>query len=272
MSLALSLYRLGFRLGALVAPEATADRLLNLFLTPLPRSAPSQWSDAVTPSARPVRFRKHALEGWAFGEGPTVLLVHGWGGAASQLEAFVGPLVAAGRRVVAFDGPAHGKSPEKSTNLLEFAELVAEVGGQEGATAVLGHSFGAAAVLYGIQLGFAPERVALVSSFSSSEKNLARFGDVLGLGEDIRGRLHTRVERFFEGHDEGWVLHNLVGRFPQPALLVHDRADKEIPYEESVDLHGAWPGSRLVSTDGLGHRRILKDPGVVAEVTGFLTA
>src|SRR5262249_6361441 len=43
------------------------------------------------------------LAAWTFGEGPTVLLVHGWNGRGSQLGAFVEPLVSAGYRAVLFD-------------------------------------------------------------------------------------------------------------------------------------------------------------------------
>src|SRR3954471_12912224 len=49
---------------------------------------------------------------WKWGQGPTVLLVHGWEGRGSQLGSFVEPLVAAGLSVVAFDAPGHGDSPE----------------------------------------------------------------------------------------------------------------------------------------------------------------
>jgi hypothetical protein len=37
-------------------------------------------------------------------------------------------------------------------------------------------------------------------------------------------------------------------------------------------IAAAWPGAELVTTEGLGHRRILRDPAVVARVTDFLAA
>lgn len=57
----------------------------------------------------------------AWGSGDPVYLLHGWGGWRGQLGAFVDPLVAAGRRVVALDTPSHGESepgafgPRRST-------------------------------------------------------------------------------------------------------------------------------------------------------------
>jgi hypothetical protein len=55
-----------------------------------------------------------------------------------------------------------------------------------------------------------------------------------------------------------------------PLLVVHDRDDMEVPWSDGAAIVEAWPGARLVTTTGLGHNRILRDPAVVAEVAGFL--
>jgi hypothetical protein len=57
-----------------------------------------------------------------------------------------------------------------------------------------------------------------------------------------------------------------------PLLLVHDRQDAETGWSDSAAIARAWPRSRLVTTGGLGHRRLLRAPAVVAEAAGFVTA
>jgi pimeloyl-ACP methyl ester carboxylesterase len=57
---------------------------------------------------------------------------------------------------------------------------------------------------------------------------------------------------------------------PPPVLLVHDRDDRETAWSGGRDLSRAWPGARLLTTSGLGHRRILSDPKVVAEAVQFV--
>ncbi len=57
---------------------------------------------------------------------------------------------------------------------------------------------------------------------------------------------------------------------PVPTLVVHDRGDRQTPYADAERLVGALPDARLVTTEGLGHRRILRDPAVVAEVVDFV--
>ena len=65
-------------------------------------------------------------------------------------------------------------------------------------------------------------------------------------------------------------LKTLAARMRVPMLLIHDRDDRETPYEEGAAVARAWPGAELVSTEGLGHRRILKDEAVVTKAADFL--
>jgi hypothetical protein len=44
--------------------------------------------------------------------------------------------------------------------------------------------------------------------------------------------------------------------------VIHDRDDREVPYAGGVATANAWPGARLFTAGGLGHRRLLSDPEV----------
>jgi pimeloyl-ACP methyl ester carboxylesterase len=54
-------------------------------------------------------------------------------------------------------------------------------------------------------------------------------------------------------------------------LVVHDSGDRVVDRGQA-DLLVAelGNGTRLVETSGLGHGRILRDPGVIGEVVAFL--
>ena len=56
-----------------------------------------------------------------------------------------------------------------------------------------------------------------------------------------------------------------------PLLAFHDREDPEVPWSESEEIVAAWPGARLVTTVGLGHREILRDRDVIRQAVGFLS-
>jgi pimeloyl-ACP methyl ester carboxylesterase len=57
-----------------------------------------------------------------------------------------------------------------------------------------------------------------------------------------------------------------------PTLVVHDVDDADVPLDEGRAVARALPAGELHITRGLGHRRILKDPTVIARAVEFLTA
>jgi hypothetical protein len=82
----------------------------------------------------------------------------------------------------------------------------------------------------------------------------------------MRRNLETRLRTRWEDLH----LPTIVRGLPAAALLVHDRTDSDVSYEQGVEMAEAWPGARLMATDGLGHRGLLRDAGVMREVVGFL--
>ncbi len=88
-------------LGA-VSPE-TADALtLDLFCRPQkPKRTLEPRAPGLVGHRFTVPFGDENIAVWDWGEGPTVLLVHGWNGCAAQMSRFIEPLVRAGYYVVA---------------------------------------------------------------------------------------------------------------------------------------------------------------------------
>jgi pimeloyl-ACP methyl ester carboxylesterase len=43
-----------------------------------------------------------------------------------------------------------------------------------------------------------------------------------------------------------------------------------VPYEHGVAIANAWPAAELFTTEGLGHRAILRDPQVIQRTVEFL--
>jgi pimeloyl-ACP methyl ester carboxylesterase len=54
------------------------------------------------------------------------------------------------------------------------------------------------------------------------------------------------------------------------ALVIHDRDDRLMPWTHGATVARLWPGARLLSTDGLGHRRILADEAVTRRAADFI--
>ncbi|MGW0434887.1 alpha/beta fold hydrolase [Micromonospora sp. NPDC003197] len=224
----------------------------------------------------PVHGRPVVAEAW--GEGPVIYLMHGWGGWRSQLNAFVAPLVAAGYRVVAIDAPSHGDSAPGGFGpgrglLTDFVAALAAVIQVSGpGYAVIGHSVGGAVTAIAALDGVPAERLVLIAPASDPLANTAVFARALNFGERIRtrflGRLERRVGRRMADFD---IPARAAERQDLPPLLVvHDRLDKEVRHTDGEALAAVWPRAELMLTEGLGHRRILRDPGVVDAVVQYL--
>lgn len=207
-------------------------------------------------------------------KGPRVLLMHGWNGRATQLCSFIEPLLQAGYQVIAFDAPAHGHSPGKRTDLIEIAHALRSVSVRFGPfEGIIGHSFGVAVTAYALRhLGVAAHRVVALSPPGRMPYLFNSFCELVQLPPRAREAFEERVKERF-GKDV-WeqlspeanveLLENI------PALLIHDNEDREVTPGQAEILHQAWPGSHLLRTNGLGHRRILRDPAVIAHTVRFL--
>lgn len=213
------------------------------------------------------------IAAWAWGTGPTALLVHGWEGRGSQLGSFVEPLVNAGMTVVAFDAPGHGDSPEHRLYLTDLADTVADVAAAVGPLhAIVAHSFGAAAVLLAHRrANLTASRNILVSPNVLIDEALVRFAHLVGLDPDDRTALEARLAEQTGVGIADLALPNLVSTRDEALLVIHDTDDREVPLRHGERLAATWPNSTLHTTNDLGHRRILRDPDVLALATAFAT-
>jgi pimeloyl-ACP methyl ester carboxylesterase len=202
---------------------------------------------------------------WRWGVGPTVLLVHGWEGRGSQLGAFVEPLVRAGLSVVTFDAPAHGDSAGSRLYLTDHADTVVDVAKAIGPLhAIVAHSFGAPAVMLAYSRGGvdAPRNV-FISPNALVPDSVDRFCKDVGLDSVERALFEQQLCASAGISVEGLRIHQLLGNRDSSLLVLHDIDDREVPFAHGDRLAQLWPNARLEATQGLGHRRILRDPSII---------
>lgn len=261
-------------LGSSVAPAASASLLVRLFCTPDRHPRPpreGQWLDS---ASRGQVFLADGLRipTYTWGEGPAVLLVHGWSGRGTQLGAYAQPLVDAGFKVVAFDAPAHGEAEGAQTALPVFATAIARVAESVGPLqAVVAHSLGAAATSYALSQGVSARRVVYLAPPEDPRNYLASLASQLGFSDAVMDRSTGVIAARY-----GVAITSLRGRQLGPKqtaelVVFHDRDDREVPASEGERVASTWPGAHFVPVSGLGHRRIVRDPAVVAAAVDFLT-
>jgi len=264
--------RAGFRVLNYTTPALGARVAEELFFTP-PRPRRSPRIERFLASGRrfEVRAASRRVSAWTWGRGPRVYLVHGWGGRGGQLGAFVEPLVARGLSVVAFDAPGHGASEGRRTSLLEFYEalrvLVDTLGAGHG---VVAHSLGAPATALALQRGVALGRAVFVAAPANPADWTRRFASRFRIAPRLLATMQAQSERRLGFRWEDLKVTTLARDLATPLLIVHDEDDADVPWSDGALIADAWSGARLLTTRGLGHRQILRDPGVVEAVTAFL--
>ena len=249
-----------------------ADRLLErVWFTPWTVGRARPRPEGAHPLDVPVGGA--VLHGWELGDGPTVLLVHGWGGRSTDLAALGVRLVAAGHRVVAVDLPAHGASPGATTDLFELAAAVTAVGLRAGPLhGLVAHSLGSVAALLAVADGLAVPRVAVLAPPAALDRAVTRLARQAGLTSRAEARLRRRIEVRY-GADV-WQRLDVVDTAPRidaDVLVVHDVDDREVPVGEGVRVARALRTDAVLTT-GLGHGRVLVDDGVAAAVLTHLDA
>jgi pimeloyl-ACP methyl ester carboxylesterase len=258
------------------SPALAARWAEVLFRMPRRHRMPAREREWIA-SAWPLRLGegRDRVHTWSWGEGPTVVLAHGWEGRGSQMGALAMALAGAGFRAVALDGPAHGASGRRLSSLPQMAAAIARVARHLGPVrAVVAHSFGAAATSWAVGSGeLAAERLALVAPGADLQSYIREFGARLGVSAPTTARMVRNLERRLAFSWEEGRRPALAGaaRAPHlPVLVVHDRDDDEVPWRDGEAVAAAWPRGELWTTSGLGHRRILRDPAVAARVAAFV--
>jgi pimeloyl-ACP methyl ester carboxylesterase len=257
------------------APELAGAFAERLFLRPPPRRRDkrTEYAQLLTGERRRIAFEDDSLVVYRWGEGPSVLLVHGWGGSAGQLTPWVEPLLQAGFSVLAFDAPGHGISSGSWLAIPRYAAAIQEVEADVGPLhAIVAHSLGAPATSLAIARGLQAERAVFVGPPADALAWFDGFCRMLELSGPVVRAARQRVEE-----RAGMSLDHLnaaaLGPSLQlPLLVIHDRDDREVPWSDGAAVAAAAPDARLVTTEGLGHRRILRDPRVIERTTAFLAA
>jgi len=276
----LRLLRAGMRILGAIRP-ALAGRVMDRLWFSAPRSTPRVTERAILDTGEPLSFDVHgrSVAAWTWGnEGPTVLLLHGWGGNAGQMHAFVAPLRRAGFRVIAFDAPAHGASAPsrlggRRVTFFEFAEALQIVASGEPALAgIIAHSGGCTAVALALRQGWtAPAMMVFVSPFARPAAAIDDFARAIGANRQVTAAFRAGVERWFQRPWSYLDVSTLADSHKWRRLLVvHDEEDREVPLSHACAVADSWPSAQLMVTRGLGHRRPLRDADVVERVLAFL--
>ncbi len=257
-----------------VSPWLANKITVMLFFKPLRYTPTAQEEKAAGISRKEqLTVSGKKIQVYSWGEGKPVLFTHGWSGRGTQFRKFVEPFNKNGYKVIAFDGPGHGKSEGVTTNISEFYEAIRAIQTKYGDfEAMVGHSFGGVASMYSLLHGVSSKKLVLIASPSIGEDIIDNFLKVVN-GSPKRADFFKRYykARFGINFNEitMYVMSEKID--PLPILIVHDEDDKEVHIHQADALKSKLEYPEFLRTKGLGHMRILKDKQVIEKCLSFVS-
>jgi pimeloyl-ACP methyl ester carboxylesterase len=250
------------------AVRKEAEALQDAIGRPRRRKAPRVAKALETADHRMI----DGLSTWRLGQGPAVLLVHGWEDDTSLFGPLIEAFTTRGRAVVAFDLPGHGYSEGERLDIETAADAVASVANGSGPIeAAIGHSLGCKALCFAkAWRGFTPQRLALIGSPVSQRIQWGRIVTHHGVPPEVADRaLALREERLGFSIDR-YDLAILKDQMDIPVLFVHSWDDEACAAEDVQALAPQWPNAETLFTDGLGHRLVAQDEDIIARLVAFV--
>lgn len=214
---------------------------------------------------------KHVAYAW--GRGPLVVLVHGWGGRAAQMAPLAEHLAWMGFRAVAPDISGHGQSPGLRISFDRFIRdidrLTRDLG--EPAEALIGHSAGGMTLMAARRAhGLRASSFVCLNAPLFPYPPITAIRKVVAPPEAVLRCCQHRYARQFNTRLDALQAGVLYTESDAPMLLVYDRDDDQVEHDDASAIATVWPNCQTLITDGLGHHRTLWEDRVVVAVGDFV--
>ena len=138
-------------------------------------------------------------------------------------------------------------------------------------TLFLGHSVGAMAVVIFLQKQTYRDtkKIVLLGAPSAFTGIMERYSSMMGYSKTIDRGIDRHVQEKFGHPCSYFSTANFVSAIDSEGLIIHDKKDPIIPYQDALDIDAQFKNAELISTEGLGHS--LKGEFVSGEIIKFLS-
>jgi esterase/lipase len=274
--IAIEVVRRKLQLLASVSPRKAAEKAFTLFCTPERKQVKGIPAIEDKGTACSLKAGGYTIFGyrWNHPAKRKVLVAHGFESSLKNFEGFVTPLVNKGYEVIAFDAPAHGQSEGKEIILPLYIKTLAAIYENYGPfDAYIGHSLGGLAIAHFLETipHDASVKVVFIAPATEITPIMDRFFKILHLNGKVRKAFDELSTEKTGISPEDASIRRAMHNIHATVLWLHDIADDITPYHDMERVRGDnFHNINFVTTQGLGHRKIYRDPQTVQQVIDFL--
>jgi pimeloyl-ACP methyl ester carboxylesterase len=203
-----------------------------------------------------------------------ILITHGWADTSKSFIPLIQNFLQQGFSVWCFDHIGHGQSFGNSSHLFGFIDGLEQVIEHIESLdlkldSILAHSMGGAAVLNLDRHILENKKIIMISiPITFFEDMFKRIGRV-GIPDQLIERLLERISLDYQKDWKSLCPKANLEKLHDNFFFVHDVKDRFCLYQDIQPIIEQSNLSAHIS-DGLGHTRILKDPGIIREITNFI--
>ena len=192
------------------------------------------------------------------GDGPSVLLLHGWESSTARWHELFPALRKNGYDIYAIDAPAHGKSGGKQFTVFEYCQVLDEYFRHRGKAQDIwiGHSGGGMASIYYSsqpEFEYRPKEMICMAVPGELENFIDKFCDLIGANDRVKYGIEQRFFSNLKARFADINFKEFVKKVAVPGLIIHDEEDDVAPIDGARMMHHNWVGSKLATTKGCGH-------------------
>lgn len=254
-----------------IIPKIAFSIAFRLFFTPMRYATPDRElpiQEKAKKFTTKINGKRTQFYSWGDEHNPLAIIVHGWMGRSSQFFKLVEAFLARNYHVVGFDGPAHGASAGRSTNILEFAEAIDFISKKYGPIhCAMGHSFGGITILNAIERGTSIDNVIMIATPTIAGDIIKQFEEKINASPATGERFIKEVSKRYGISFEYMSASEIIKRIkPKHLMLVHDENDRDVPIAHARLIKDLFPEAQTIFTKGLGHTRILRNDAVINQI------
>jgi pimeloyl-ACP methyl ester carboxylesterase len=200
-----------------------------------------------------------------------VLLVHGWSGRGTQLYNIADKLLENGYMTISFDAPAHGNAAGKTTMMTDFIAAIMFLEEKFGPFEIaIGHSLGGISILNSVKQGLSIKKAILIGSGDIITDIIKDFVNRLELKAEIVSKVRIRFLKKYGESIDNYSASIAAKDVKIATLVIHDTKDNDVPVSCAYNIRQNLQQGEILVTNGLGHRRILKDKNVTSHIIEFI--